>query len=149
LGTPYLVGYWNSAEGENPASPSLGISMTDGSTFTVKSVYLNNTTYAFYTMLNGSSYSKKFADGDWMKASFYGVTANGTVVGPVDFYLADYRDGKHTLVKDWTMVDLSPLSAGSALKSIYLQMASSDSGQWGMNTPAYVALDRLTLNPGK
>lgn len=58
LGTPYLVGYWNSAEGENPASPSLGISMTDGSTFTVKSVYLNNTTYAFYTMLNGSSYSK-------------------------------------------------------------------------------------------
>ena len=48
--------------------------MTDGSTFTVKSVYLNNTTYAFYTMLNGSSYSKKFADGDWMKASFYGVT---------------------------------------------------------------------------
>lgn len=149
LGTPYLVGYWNSAEGENPASPSLGISMTDGSTFTVKSVYLNNTTYAFYTMLNGSSYSKKFADGDWMKASFYGVTANGIVVGPVDFYLADYRDGKHTLVKDWTMVDLSPLSAGSALKSIYLQMASSDSGQWGMNTPAYVALDRLTLNPGK
>lgn len=149
LGTPYIVGYWNSMEGENPESPSLKIAMTDGASFTVKSVYVNNTTYAYYTMLNGSAYSKKFTDGDWTKVSFFGVTANGSIAGPVDFYLADYRDGRHSLVKDWTMVDLSALSASGELKYVYLQMSSSDSGQWGMNTPAYVALDRLTLNPVK
>ena len=149
LATPYIVGYWNSSEGENPETPSLKISMTDGGSFTVRSVYVNNTTYAYYTMLNGSAYSKKFGAGDWFKVTFYGVTTDGAVTAPVDYYLADYRDGKSVLVKDWSLVDLSSLSASASLKYVYIQMSSSDSGQWGMNTPAYVALDRLVLTPDK
>lgn len=145
--TPYLVGYWNTAEEINPANPSLKISMTAGTSFSIQSAYINNTTYAYYTMLEGSAYSKVFASGDWTKASFYGVTTNGTVVGPVDYYLADYRDGKTSLTKDWTLVDLSALNASGALKYVYIQMASSDSGQWGMNVPAYIALDRVKLTP--
>lgn len=149
LSTPYLVGYWNSSEGENPENPSLKISLTDGGSFTVRSIYVNNTTYAYYAMLNGTAYSKKFGAGDWFKLSFYGVTASGAVTGPVDYYLADMRDGKEMLEKDWVMIDLSPLSASSSLKYVYLQMSSSDSGQWGMNTPAYVAIDRIVLTPDK
>lgn len=149
LGTPYLVGYWNSSEGENPENPSLKISLTKGGSFTVRSIYVNNTTYAYYAMLNGTAYSKKFGAGDWMKVSFYGVTTSGAVTGPVEYYLADMRDGKEFIEKGWIMIDLSPLSASSSLKYVYLQMSSSDSGQWGMNTPAYVAIDRIVLTPDK
>ncbi len=146
-GTPYLVGYWSSLEGENPQAPSLKISMTAGTAFKIQSTYINNTTYSYYVTLKGSSFSKVFAAGDWTKASFYGVTTNGTVVGPVDYYLADYRDGKTSITKDWTLVDLSALNASGALKYVYIQMASSDSGNWGINVPAYVALDRVKLTP--
>ena len=148
-GTPYIVGYWNCTEGEAPTDPSLTISLASGDPFTVNSVYVNNTTYAYYTMLDGSSYSKVFADGDWQTVSFYGVTTSGKIVGPVDYYLADYRDGKQEITKDWTLVDLSALNASGTLKYVYLQMASSDTGTWGMNTPAYVALDRLKLTPAE
>ena len=80
--------------------------------------------YTYYAIKDGTPWSKTFAAGDWYKVEFYGVTTEGTVVGPVEQYLADYRadsDVNHYIIKDWTVVNLLPLNAKGSLKYIYLQ----------------------------
>lgn len=148
-GTPFLVAYWNTMEGGEPGdAASLQIKCTGDLTFEAKSVYVNNSTYAYYVMKNGSPFSKKFGKGDWMKVMFYGVTEKGAVTAPVEYYLADYRsetESEWEMTTGWTMVNLESLNAAGRLKSIYIQMASSDSGQFGMNTPAVFSMDRLQI----
>ena len=64
----------------------------------------------------------------------------------MDFYLADYRfsdNSKDYIVKDWTFVDLSSLGAVTKLQ---FALSSSDTGQFGMNTPAYMAMDSMSIS---
>ncbi len=147
-GTPYVVGFWNTMEGENPENPSLKIDLTDGAAFAPQYVYVNNTSLAYYLVQEGNQFSKPFAAGDWFKIQFIGVTEDGKVSAPVEAYLADYRSEKESeryILNEWKMVDLKPLTVNGPVKYIYIQMASSDSGQWGMNTPAYFAIDGLQV----
>mgnify|MGYP000327269660 FL=1 len=117
----------------------------------VKGVYLNNTTYAALAMRDGDVFSKKFGgatgdDPDWFKVTITGRDAGGADVGSVDFYLADYRFTNNALdyiVGEWTWVDLSSLGPG--VKSLHFTLSSSDTGAWGMNTPAYFAMDNLSF----
>ena len=63
------------------------------------------------------------------------------------FYLADYRstDSAHDyIVDDWTWVDLSGLGT---VDRIEFTLSSSDVGSFGMNTPAYFAMDCLNAVP--
>ena len=63
----------------------------------------------------------------------------------MDFYLADFRFADNALdyvVDSWTWVDLSSLGVVSSLS---FSLASSDVGQFGMNTPAYFAMDNLAV----
>lgn len=107
----------------------------------VKSVMLTNSTYAYYDMLEGSDYSKKFEENDWFKVIIRGYSGN-TLTGTVEFYLADFRDGKSLIVRDWTKVSLS--SFGVVEKLIFT-FDSSDKGLFGVNTPKYVCLDDLVV----
>ena len=43
----------------------------------------------------------------------------------------------------WTKIDLSSIGYCYALE---FSMTSTDTGQWGMNTPSYFALDALTVS---
>ena len=45
---------------------------------------------------------------------------------------------------DWVLVDLSGLGTVAALE---FELASSDNGPFGMNTPSYFALDDLMFVP--
>lgn len=114
-------------------------------------MYVTNTTYAALSMLLGDGFSKKFGgvsgdDPDWFKLSAYGTDAAGNVLSnSVDFYLADYRfsdNSKDYVVTNWTYMDLSALSNASTL---YVNLSSSDSGIYGMNTPSYFAVDDITF----
>ena len=67
---------------------------------------------------------------------------NGEEVSSVAVDLANYTESSTTLLDTWTMVDLKPLGEVS---SIYFTFESTDSGQWGINTPTYVAIDRLKV----
>jgi len=107
----------------------------------VKSVMLTNSTYAYYDLLNGSDFSKKFTENDWFKVIIKGYAGN-THTGTVEFYLADFRDGKSLIVRDWTKVSLS--SFGVVEKLIFT-FDSSDKGLFGVNTPKYVCLDDLVV----
>lgn len=118
----------------------------------VESLWITNTTYTAFSMRDGDSFAKKFGgesrdEPDWFKVTAYGLDASGVILeGTAEFYLADFRfeeNSQDYIVNDWREWDLSSL-AGAA--SLHFDFASSDVGRFGMNTPAYFAMDDLTLN---
>jgi hypothetical protein len=109
---------------------------------TVKGMYVTNSTYAYLSMQNGDTSAKKFVAGDWFKLTVTGLDEKGNTTGTVDFYLADYRDGKKIMVDQWTWLDLSALGKVAEVK---FSMSSTDTGKWGMNTPAYFCMDGFTI----
>ncbi|MCX7862981.1 MAG: DUF4465 domain-containing protein [Bacteroidales bacterium] len=113
----------------------------------IQSIDVTNSTYAALTMLNGDAYSKKFGgasgnDPDWFKLTIIG-SKDSIVTGSIEFYLADYRFANNSLdyiVKDWATVDLSSLGIIDMLSFV---LNSSDTGMYGMNTPAYFCFDNI------
>lgn len=112
-----------------------------GKEFTINSLAVNNSTYVYLDILNGSAYSKKFTTGDWYKIIFTGYTSAGTEAGKVEFYAADYRGTTPYLCDKWTTVDLSSLGK---VNRIEVSMDSSDTGEYGINTPCYICIDNVT-----
>jgi hypothetical protein len=118
----------------------------------VEGLYVTNNNSTYYAMLNGNAFAKKFGGGsgedpDRLMLTITGKDADGIVTGAVDFYLADYRFADNDadyLVNTWEYVDLTSLGI---VKSIEFSLSSSDVGDWGMNTPAYFAIDTLTYQP--
>ena len=119
---------------------------------TVWGLYVTNNNYAYYALLNGDAFSKKFGgstgdDPDWFCLTITGKDAAGAAVGTEDFYLADFRFADNSLdyiVNSWALVDLSSLGV---VRSLEFTLSSSDTGAWGMNTPAYFALDTIVPEP--
>jgi hypothetical protein len=117
---------------------------------TVDGLYLTNTTYAALSIRDGDYFNDPFGgpDGtepDWFTVTITGRDAGGTATGTATFYLADYRFDNNDLdyiVDAWTWVDLSGLGAVSTIE---FSWDSSDSGPYGINTPAYVAFDSLSV----
>lgn len=143
-GTPYIVGFWNTQENETtPASErSCRIVYQDSPNafprpFRPLSVYVQNTAYAYYTMTEGNPFANKFTPKDYLALHAHGIHSDGTEA-TATFYLA--HDGE--IVKDWTLMDLSSLGE---VTELYFTMDGSDSGQWGLNTPSYFALDCLSV----
>lgn len=118
--------------------------------FNPLSAQITNTTYAVLSMLNGDQFGKKFGgptgtDPDFLLLSITGFNNAGVKVGGVEFYLADYRfrqSRRDYIVTDWTTVDLSSLRGATRLS---FSISGSDTGPFGLNTPAYFALDNLVL----
>jgi hypothetical protein len=117
-----------------------------------QSASVTNTTYAGLSMLYGDQFAKKFGgldgtDPDWFLLTISGFDALGSFTGSVDFYLADYRDpdpANKYIISDWTTVDLTPLGKAHTLS---FGLTSSDSDPiFGMNTPAYFAIDNLLVS---
>jgi autotransporter-associated beta strand protein len=118
----------------------------------IDSAYFTNTTYAYFAMLNGNRFAKKFggatgADADWFKLTITGKNASGDLAGSVDFYLADYRDAdlaNHYIVNNWIPVAFTAL--GNNIKTLEFSLTSSDMGIYGINTPTYFAMDNLSTS---
>lgn len=108
------------------------------------SVDVTNTTYAYLSMLNGDSFAHKFGPGDFFLldvTGYSGAGGTGRAVGTVDFYLADFLGGNHSIVNTWQLLDLTPLAGAASLR---FGLRSSDNNpDFGMNTPAYFAIDDL------
>ena len=131
-GTNYGVSYASGARMTLPTSTQiLGMEVT-------------NTTYAALSMLNGDPFAKKFSSGDFLILTATGY-ANGAVTGTSSIALADYRfsdPARDYVLKDWTYFDLSSLGYATSVAFSY---ASSDVGQFGINTPTYFALDDVRI----
>ena len=138
-GAAYLVGYWSPFdEGEelNLETATLSIKRADGDTFIPESVKITNTTWAYYSNLNGTGGCKKFVEGDEFVLNIYGQDELGEKHGPVKVTLAVGED----FLKTWKTVDLSSLGE---VEGIYFTMSSTDVSEYGINTPTYFALDDL------
>ncbi len=113
----------------------------------LKGMYVTNATYAALSMENGDAFAKKFggADGtdpDWFLLTVKGYD-KGTFTDSVNFYLADFRfqsSDSDYIVKTWKWVGLQQLGT---VDSVTFELHSSDTGQYGMNTPAYFCMDNF------
>lgn len=104
----------------------------------VTGAFFTNTTYAYLAMLNGEFPATAFGQDDWFKLTITGKNADGVTTNAVDFYLADGTN----IVNEWTWVDLADLGVVASLE---FSLSSTDNDpMWGMNTPAYFAIDNLT-----
>ncbi len=106
---------------------------------TVLSTDVTNTTYAYYSMLNGDGIGDTaFSSSDSFQLSIQGFDVNGQPTGakPVVVDLADGTD----ILTSWSHVDLSSL--GNDVKSLQFSLTSTQP-----YTPSYFALGDLTVVP--
>jgi hypothetical protein len=140
-GQKYAVGYGSGAYFNIPAGSA------------VTSLDLANTTYAALSMRNGDGFSKRFGGASGNDPDFFRITLTGysnthkggNPIGSVVVNLADFSfqdNSQDYILSAWHTVSLQSLASS---RSIGISFDSSDVGQFGINTPTYVALDNLHL----
>lgn len=134
---PYLVGFYSFMMAARPVD----MVFTDGKSYEAVSVYVNLNSYPYYSMEYGDSFARAFTNGDKFTLTIHGVASDETEK-TVDVDLASYTNGDLTINRGWKYVDLSPLGE---VNELYFTMSSTDSGDYGMNTPAYFCLDKLCV----
>ncbi len=136
-GSQYAMGQQNST-----------ITLNDN-TADFSTIYITNSNYAAHSMLNGDMFAKQFGgttgdDPDWFLLTIVGYDDQNQKIDSIELYLADYRftdNSQDYVLKDWTQVDLSSIATSSYIE---FNLSSSDVGAWGMNTPAFFAIDEIT-----
>ena len=108
------------------------------------SVRLNLTTYTYASITDEdiNSYARTFADGDYLKVVFTAMSADETL-DSVECYVVDYRDGKRFVATNWDIYDLRSL--GKGYDAVRVTIETTDVGEYGANTPLYIALDELNF----
>lgn len=137
-------------QSNNYAIAQSGAKITVPANRNVNGVYVTNTTYAYLSMKNGDQFAKKFGGANGNDPDFFELKVmgyeNGVIADSVSFMLADFTFSDNTndyIVNQWTWVDLTPLKNADSLR---FGLNSSDVGTWGMNTPAYFAMDNFTVS---
>lgn len=130
----YVIGFWDVMEdASDPLNASSCVITCDISDeFKPLAITVTNTTYGYYAMKNGTAYSRPFGADDKFTLRATGIL-DGKTTGYVDIQLA--ADGE--FIDEFTEFSLSPLGK---VNKVVFTMSSTDSGQWGMNTPAYFAI---------
>ncbi len=136
---PYIVGYYGTFFGKRPTD----MLFTDTRLYTPVSVYVNLNSWAYYAVVGKDSFARAFHKGDKFTLTIHGVAADDSEK-TVEVDLASFPDDALIAATDWELVDLSPLGA---VKELYFTLSSTDSGEYGMNTPAYFCLDKLSVEP--
>ncbi|WP_321332231.1 DUF4465 domain-containing protein [uncultured Bacteroides sp.] len=147
-----MYGYSDAYNASYMSNPEF--SFKSGEEFTVKKMYVCNSSYLYGVMkygnqfgIYGSAVSLEQAKG-YFKVLAYGFDANGNATNggqPVEKYLADYRDGTSTptsISTTWSAWDLSALGSVNKVKFNFI---GSDSGTYGLNTPAYLCIDDIHI----
>ena len=124
--------------------------------YDISSAMITNTTYAYLAIRDGDDgvpippgpYVREFTTDDWFKLEIFGYDGS-TQIGSVEFYLANYAgyipgtsNDDDFIVTDWTEVDLSTLAGSTRLE---FALSSTDNSYGSISTPAYFAIDNITL----
>lgn len=109
---------------------------------TLSDVRLNLTTYTYASITNEdiNDFARAFTDGDYLKVVFTGMSGND-ITGVVECYVVDYRDGKREMATSWNQYALDNL--GEGYDRVRVTIETTDVGEWGANTPLYIAIDDL------
>ena len=114
----------------------------------LEGLYITNGTYAYLSLLEGDGIAKKFGgetgdDPDYFLLTIRKYLDGNLSTESIEFYLADYRfedNSQDYIVNEWTYVDLSTLGNADSLE---FSLTSTDTGMFGMNTPAYYCVDNI------
>jgi len=112
---------------------------------------INNSTYAYLSMLDGDSFSKKFGgvtgnDPDYFLLTIKGYLNGELLPDTLNHYLADFRFEDNTLdyiQSEWTILDIMGTIGGADV--LTFELSSTDVGEFGMNTPAYFCMDDVSI----
>lgn len=125
-------------------------SLPEGST--LKSMKICNTAYTYGVIqhgnewyedgkLSGTAKSLKDTHG-YLKLTIICLNSSKVAVKRVETYLADYRNGKSICPTVWTKIDIN----AEDVETVKFAFEGSDNDpQYGLNTPAYVAIDDIVL----
>lgn len=151
-----FTGSGNNGSSNYAVGYSVGLISCENQYQFIDSFKITNTTYAAISMRDGDAYAKQFgspnnAAGDpdgtngedfyrvWVICEDYAQTQKDSI----EVLLADYRfadNAQDYIVEEWMNVDVQ--SVGFMVNRITLRMESSDNHPtYGMNTPAYYAID--------
>lgn len=136
---PYLVAFYSPWMSARPVD----MVFNDSKTYDAVGVYLNLNSYPYYSMEYGDGFARAFTNGDRYTVTIHGVSADDSEK-TIDVDLASYNNGDLTINRGWKYVDLSELGT---INELYFTISSTDTGDYGMNTPAYFCLDKLTVRP--
>lgn len=120
--------------------------MTFATPSSVAGFRIANTTYTFLTLQDGDEYgfTAPLPGEGWFRVTAEG-SLGGSPTGSANFYLADLRGpAPRGLLAGWEWFDLSGLGP---VDSIRFSFSGSDVGTFGLNTPAYFAMDNVTYAP--
>jgi hypothetical protein len=131
---------------------------TGAASATVNGMYITNTTYAYKTIRDGDNFSRKFGDTtgtgsgttvpqgaypDYFKLLIRGYQQGVLKPDSVTFYLADYRGTNDYIVDSWQFVNTAALGA---VDSLVFTFRSSDMNAFGIKTPAFFAMDNVSVS---
>ena len=122
--------------------------LNNAKTVPVTGFYVTNTTYTALDMQTGSTFSKIFGgesgnDPDYFQLAITGYRNDAVISDTVKVKLADFTfsdNSKDYILDTWRWVDLRSLGVVDSLLFI---LTSTDTGNWGMNTPDYFAMDHF------
>ncbi len=107
-------------------------------------VKLNLTTYTYASITDEAinDFARAFIDGDYLKVVFTPLLDAETVVADkaVECYVVDYRDNKREATTDWKRYDLL---FDAEYYGVRVTIETTDVGDYGANTPLYIAMDDL------
>ena len=112
----------------------------------VRNAYFTNATYTYLAMTDGNDGNTPafvkgpFEDGDWFDLTIYGLGSAGETISSLTIRLADGAN----VLDTWKFFDLRGLGEVYGLN---FSLDSSDQGDFGMNTPAYFAMDSMSVVP--
>lgn len=116
------------------------LEFADGKERVIDHMWVTNTNYLLNSLTYGDGFNSPATASTYVKVIAYGYDANDNETGSVEIYLC--KDG--VCLTEWAKWDLTPL--GKVAKVAFNFAASEDqSGQYGLNCPAYFAYDDVTV----
>lgn len=138
---PYLVAYYSAYMAKRPVD----MTFNDGKNYQPIGMYVNLNSYAYYSIVDGDSFARAFTNNDKFTLTIHGVAPDESEK-TIDVTLAEYKNGDLTTTRGWKYVDLTELGT---VNELYFTMSSTDSGTYGMNTPGYFCIDKLSVSPAE
>lgn len=129
VGSPFIVAYYMGAP----------LTLMFADCYSPKEIYVCQDMVTLLSLQNGDNIAKKFTAKDTLALHISGLDEDNKNTDTVTYYLAV----DSVFNQAWTKIDLSSIGYCYGLE---FSMTSTDCSNGYMNTPAYFALDALTVS---
>lgn len=147
-----VYGYSDASNQDWMAKPSFDFGMSS----TLKGLWYCNSTYTYGVIMGGNQFGgsgsatalKDQVDSNGKHIGYFQAVLecydiSGKLIATKTRLLADYRDGNTRVdpVTTWTYWEIEV----PRVKTVKFNFVGSDTGSYGLNTPAYICIDDITI----